>query len=180
METTPKKRNPPRRYSDDERATALAALESNGGNVEKTHRDTGIPAQTIRQWAGKNGRGVHSDVTRLSSEKKLELSDLFENVVRSVIPGLSEAATEATFKDRTIGIGVLVDKMQLLRGAPTVIQRNQTELPDDDPSNLTIEQLREELAKAERFAGGAGETQTRVGGSMAEEVPGIALSTRAG
>ncbi len=40
-----------RRYSDQEKAEALAALDANGGNLLKTSEQIGIPRQTIQEWA---------------------------------------------------------------------------------------------------------------------------------
>lgn len=51
---------PRRRYSDSERAEALAALAANAGNRAKTARQLGIPRQTLAEWvaAGELAPGV--------------------------------------------------------------------------------------------------------------------------
>jgi transcriptional regulator of acetoin/glycerol metabolism len=35
------------RYSDEQRAAVLAALDANNGNLSKTARDTGVPKSTL-------------------------------------------------------------------------------------------------------------------------------------
>jgi hypothetical protein len=41
-----------RMYSDEEKASALAALAANGGNALLTAQQTGVPRTTLRKWAG--------------------------------------------------------------------------------------------------------------------------------
>src|SRR5690606_36911180 len=38
------------KYTDAQRAEALAALQANGGNLSATSRATGIPIRTIARW----------------------------------------------------------------------------------------------------------------------------------
>jgi transposase-like protein len=44
---------PPTKYSEEEKQAALKAYEEHGG--AKAAKQTGIPASTIRKWAGKSG-----------------------------------------------------------------------------------------------------------------------------
>lgn len=53
------KRNP-KRYTEEEKATALEALNLAGGNVARAARETGIYANTLREWA--QGRNVSPGV----------------------------------------------------------------------------------------------------------------------
>jgi len=55
------------RYSDEERADALLALEANGGNLSRTARQMGIPRATLRLWAQGN---VVPAVTDICQAKK--------------------------------------------------------------------------------------------------------------
>ena len=41
-----------RSYSDAERAEALAVLDANAGNVERTARHLGLPRKTLEGWDG--------------------------------------------------------------------------------------------------------------------------------
>lgn len=109
-----------RRYSDNERATALAILDANEGNVNKTAKETGIPRKTLSEW--NNGR-IHSEVAEIRQDKKADLSDMFEDAARKY---LSHAIQEKVI-EKTVGASAIVaaatatDKMRLLRGLPTEI-----------------------------------------------------------
>jgi transposase len=108
-----------RRYTDEDRANALAALAANGGSIALTARQLNIPPQTLRQWA----RGArHPEATQMSDEKKLPLADAFEALSRQLLDGITPEKIKRTgVKDLATSAGIAVDKMQLLRGEPTEI-----------------------------------------------------------
>src|SRR5258705_3268068 len=60
-------------YSRDYKAEVLALVVANGGNVQQTARETGIPHQTIRSWLESNR---YSD---FQSQKQLDLAQKHEN-----------------------------------------------------------------------------------------------------
>ena len=62
-----------RNYSDREKGTALAALDSHLGNVEGTARELGIPGSTLEQWA--KGQGVNSEAEAYRRRTSVELAD---------------------------------------------------------------------------------------------------------
>jgi len=104
---------PKRRYTDADKAEALAMLVANGGNAEKTARDTGIPRKTIYNWS-KDNPPVPA---KIGQEKKEALSDLFERVSRKYLDhSLEEGPLNKTSgKDAVLAAAVAADKMQLLR-----------------------------------------------------------------
>lgn len=108
-----------RRYSDEDKATALAALDANGGNVLKTARALKIPHKTLDEWA--KGRNQVPEVADLRNEKKGELSARYEAVIHELVDVLADKRANASLKDVATAIGILTDKMQLLRGRPTAI-----------------------------------------------------------
>lgn len=104
-----------RKYTDDERAAAMALLESFGGNVAKTARQSGFPENTIRNW--RDGKGMVPP--EVVANKKDDLADLFE---REAIGALGMAAAKresASYRDLVTGAAIAADKIQLLRGEPT-------------------------------------------------------------
>lgn len=109
-----------RQYSDNDKATALAVLDANGGNVSKTARETKIPPSTITEW--RDGR-IHEDVTEIREVKRSELSDLFEAIAYKYLTRASDdtAIKSTTGKDAIIAAATATDKMRLLRGLPTEI-----------------------------------------------------------
>jgi transposase-like protein len=117
-----------RSYSDDERASALAALDANGGDVAHTARQIGIPRKTISEWA--NGR-VHPDVANARLEKKECLADRLEVVARQLVDLIPEKAKDAELREVAVAFGIAVDKMRLLREQPTTISRS-ADLTDEE------------------------------------------------
>jgi hypothetical protein len=61
------------RYSDDQRAAAMAAYKANGNNLRKTARETGIPKGTLEYWARGDDANPVSD--ELQTNKNTELVD---------------------------------------------------------------------------------------------------------
>lgn len=57
-----------RTYSDSDKATYLAALDANGGNISLTAKQTGVPRNTLSDWA--KGRNLNAEVTDLRHLKK--------------------------------------------------------------------------------------------------------------
>ena len=114
-----RKRAEKRQYSDSDKATALAALDANGGNVSGTARQLSIPAKTIENWA--KSRGVHPAVAKMGEVKKRELADKLEELAHQIIDAAPDKIEKAGLKDSMIAAGTAIDKMQLLRGKPTAI-----------------------------------------------------------
>jgi transposase-like protein len=116
-----------RRYSDDDRANALAALAANGGSVPITAARLGIPYRTLKQWADGHR---HPESAQLSNEKKGALADALRGIAWLALDLLPDKLTKATAKDTATTLGIALDKAQLLDGDPTSIVRNE-ELSDD-------------------------------------------------
>jgi transposase-like protein len=72
---------PKRRYSDDDRANAIAALAANGGFVKTTARQLGIPAKTLENWS-KGTR--HPEAANMGDIKKKHLADALGRLTLSV------------------------------------------------------------------------------------------------
>lgn len=112
-----------RRYTDDDRATALAVLQSNGGNLSRTARETGISQSTIRGWRD----DPHPDLAELRDQKRETLSELWENIARAYIArALDAAAVKDTGAQSAVTVAAIAtDKLQLLQGKPTEINRHE-------------------------------------------------------
>lgn len=120
-----------RDYSDSERATALAALDANGGNVAATARTLQIPRSTLQEWA--NGR-VNSEVTELRQEKKRDLAERLEDIAHELVDALPDKIGRANLQQTATTLGIVIDKMQLLKGEPTNIQQDYGDLTDEERS----------------------------------------------
>lgn len=132
-----------RRYSDDDRANALAAVAANGGNVELTAAQLGIPESTLRSWV-KGDR--HPEAAHLCDEKKGPLADHLEAIAWRLADVLPDKLPAAGLQQVATSLGIVIDKMQLLREKPTGIHR--TEGGDDDLRDLTDAELDRRLRAA--------------------------------
>lgn len=102
-----------RKFSDDERATILAALAANGGNVAKTAAETGVSERTIRSW--KNGER-HPEAAQMCELKKGPLADQFEELAYRLLGVAVRKLDGLNAKDAIIAAATATDKMRLLRG----------------------------------------------------------------
>ncbi len=127
---------PKRRYSEDDKATTLAVLQSCNGNVTRTARETGIPAATISKW--RDGKHINESVTEMCDIKKGELKDRFEVIAHSLVDAIPGAIAGANLQQITTSLAIAIDKMLLLKGQPTAITNT---------SNLTDQQRAERAAE---------------------------------
>ncbi len=108
-----------RRYSDEERAAAVAAMAAYP-SVNQAAKSLGIPRATLESWA----KGIiHPEAARDSASKKGPLADAVEAIARQIADALPGKVPDADLKDAAVAFGVLVDKMQILRGKPTEITK---------------------------------------------------------
>ncbi len=112
-----------RQYSDNDKATFLAALDANGGNLSKTCRLLKIPRQTLQDWAA--GRKISSDVPEMRQVKKEELAEKLEELAHALVEGIHRRVKDGvldpqvSLRDAATSLGIVIDKMQLLKGQPT-------------------------------------------------------------
>lgn len=126
-----------RQYSDRDKASALAALDLNEGNVSRTSKQIGIPRKTLEQWAAH--RHLSADVADLRQEKKAELSVIIEDAVREMIGASSAKLEGANFQQLWTSIGIGIDKRQILQGEPTSINKDVTEHSNEERANRILE-----------------------------------------
>ncbi|NJL03082.1 MAG: transposase [Spirulinaceae cyanobacterium SM2_1_0] len=107
-----------RKYSDQEKAGALAVLDANSGDVRKTARILGIPYTTLREWCI---TGPHNDVAELRKHKKIDLAQRLEQIARELTYALPYKIKAANLQQTATSMAIAIDKMQLLRGQPTSI-----------------------------------------------------------
>lgn len=107
-----------RRYSDQERAEAMVVLTANGGNLAATATAIGIPYRTLRHWAAGDR---HPEAIRMAREKQQPLADRLEEVVAMLAEGMDDPLKieKAPLNQIAVALGILVDKIRLLRAVPT-------------------------------------------------------------
>ena len=127
-----------RQYTDDDRAAALAALDVNGGNVAKTARDLQVPRVTLIEW--RDGR-VSDAVSDIRQVKKEALHDRLEMIAHSLVDAAPDKLRDASLQQVFTSLGIAVDKMQLLRNAPTAITETRNPGTPEERLQRLIESL---------------------------------------
>lgn len=131
-----------RQYSDNDKALALATLDANQGNVQATAKILRIPESTLTDWS--NNRGVNPEVTEIRDIKKRELADKLEEVAHALTGNIltraeSELSILVPMKDIATSLGIVVDKMQILKGQPTAINKDVSEHTNEERAARILE-----------------------------------------
>lgn len=133
-----------RRYTNNERATAVAAVSANNGSVNETARKLGIPETSLRQWC--SGQR-HPELQPLSEQKKLELADQFGQLAELLLGVVRKKADQLDAKSAAIAAAVCIDKALLLQGQATSISESRTTTEAADRLAL----LREHYGRAQEI-----------------------------
>jgi transposase-like protein len=110
-----------RRYTDEERATAILFLESEGypeqiGALTRVARRLQIPHQTLSKWA----RGVQNPPPpQMAQEKRRDLIDLLRDEAYAIVGEMGTTREDADYRTLGTVLGIVIDKLQLLEGKPT-------------------------------------------------------------
>lgn len=111
------------RYTDEQRAEAVVLLRASGypdrkGALQALSDKLGIPGTTIRRWYEAVSNPPPDEIV---AEKKRDIADMLEDEVYAVLGVLPEKRLDADYRALVTAIGIMVDKMRLLRGLPTEI-----------------------------------------------------------
>ena len=112
------------KYSAKTKAEALAVVDSCDGNVSEAARETSLPVMTLHDW--KNGKGIDEEVRKLRKQKKEDLADIYEVMIRKGQELLYESMGGAKFGELSLAICQWNDKMNNARGKPDRIIENRT------------------------------------------------------
>jgi hypothetical protein len=111
-----------------------------------------IHPRTLSRWA--NGE-QNPPPDQMVSEKKIELTDYIDEEIQKALGAMNDVRHEASYRDLIVGLGVLIDKKQLLSGEPTSINEERSD---------TRERLRSKLdSLATRHGAGNVLNLTRTG-----------------
>ncbi len=131
-----------RGYPDDFKATVLAAIEANGGDVRKVADALNVPYTTVYEWWSRADADlVSSEIRR---KRRGDLLDGMEELaarVCGVFP--DEYRANTNFQQLAVGLGVIVEKIMLLRqaGAPPAADPNAPARTAVDLTALTPAEL---------------------------------------
>src|SRR5262249_16637663 len=124
-----------RRYTDEERAAALAALHANAGNLQRTAHQVGVPETTLRHWATGDR---HPEAAQMGDQKRGPMADAFDAIAWKLLDALPDKIGTASLAQAATALGIAVDKGRLLRGLPTDIPGEPNPL---DLTKLSDEEL---------------------------------------
>jgi len=153
-----------RKYSDREKAEALAVYDTCRGNLTEAARITGIPDSTLSCWV--NGtNGMNDDIPNLRDFKKLDLADKLDTIAHQCAGLLPERLPDANVREIVGAMGQSIEKSQLLRGKPTEITETvnnvaevirafvlKAAVMDNIPAEQAAIQLYPELKQVEAYA----------------------------
>lgn len=111
------------RYTDEQRAEAVALLQAAGypnekGALTKTANQLGIPARTISRWFnGENNPPPDKTVT----EKTFDLREAIRGELQAVLEAMPDKRENANYRDLVTAAGILTDKLTRLDGNATEI-----------------------------------------------------------
>lgn len=142
-----------RRYSDEDRAEALAALAANAGNVERTAAALGIPRTTLLHWAAGTR---HPEASQMGQEKKGDMAAALEAVAWKLLDAIPGKIDDAPLNQTSVAMGIAIDKARLLRNQPT-------EITQHDFGDLTEEEIDRRIAELEARIAAAQGGEGKVG-----------------
>lgn len=97
------------RYTDSDRAAALAVLQANAGNMARTARETGVPRVTLLGWARDVDR--QSRTADLAERKRVDLADIIRAELDAIFGAMEAKRGEASYRELATAAGILVDKL---------------------------------------------------------------------
>lgn len=143
-------------YTDDERATYVAMLVAEGyperrGALKKVAAFVGCHPNVLRRW----WKGTNNPPpTKLVAQKKADIATRIEEVLHHILDLLPGALETAEPRDLIIGLGVAVDKLQLLHGKPTERVEEHLTVADSRERLAQLLDRRAAAYRAERDTGG--------------------------
>lgn len=129
-----------RQYTEDEKATALTFVAAMDGNVAGAAKKLKMPRVTLMKWV--KGRGVNSAVLQKEQVKKEHLADLWEYEARAALEEAKLARDDARYGELILGGATATDKMRLIRGEPTAINKHEHAIPGEDAILAAAEEIR--------------------------------------
>jgi len=106
-----------RDYPEELKAAVIAAIKANGGNVLATSKLFNIPRDTVNYWWRNSDRFVEIEQTSAGN-----LADKLENIAHQAADSIADHDLSiVSYRDKGAVLSTVIDKMQLLRGLPTLI-----------------------------------------------------------
>ena len=131
-----------RTYSDSDRAAALAVLDAEGGlekhgALARAAKAARVPPKTLAEWA--SGR-VSQEVAGEKEEIKAALYDRLETLAEEIVGMMvrrvredeqADPKTRIPFNTAAVAVGVIVDKMEVLKRIPAAVPAGAASAADE-------------------------------------------------
>ncbi len=129
-----------RKWTDQDRLSALAVLASCGGNLEQASRETGVPPRTLAFWRDRPASGQ----TRAALPIRQELmAQAFERLIWRLLRQSKGKMKEAKLPAVLNGVAVLFDRLKTLRDGSQSGAVNAAATGGLDLSKLSSDELRD-------------------------------------
>jgi len=117
-------------YSERDRAAALAALETNDGNLTRTARQLNISTSTLRRWRNAQTDPANTGPLKKATQDALpearqNIADRLREFVHAALDLAPDKLSEANLQQTFTAVGISLDKAQLLDGKPTEIAQHE-------------------------------------------------------
>lgn len=137
-------------YSPTFKATAVAKLYAEGypekpGALRAMAKELGVTHPTLSRWAS---GGKSAPDAELIKQSVFAMQTTIERELENILTSMEGVRAKADYKTLAIAFGILVDKYQLIRGAPTSRSVRMTE----DLADRSNEDLEKIIADAEDMA----------------------------
>lgn len=124
-------------YSEHDRAAALAALETNNGNLTRTAKQLGMSDRTLRRWRDEHNNpgetaSLKTATTAALPAARASIAQRLQDFIHQALDIAPDKLNDASLQHLFVAIGVSVDKAQLLEGRPTNIGEVRDALSDDE------------------------------------------------
>lgn len=131
-----------RRYTDEERASLMVMLQSEGypgkvGALQKVAEYAAISPDVLRRW-WKGTQNPPPD--KLVVHKKIDLKEAINEELTAIFKEMKSARSSADYRELGTVAGILFDKKQLLEDKPT------ERIAHEHSGQLTIDERRQRIA----------------------------------
>jgi len=127
-------------YSDEDKEIALATVDLCAGNVFRAALACNIPRKTLEGWVKSRDEELDLNLAARLDKRRGDLATKMEYILHSALDSMLAKLPKATFSQTAVGIGILTDKIRLLRGQGLepdpatelckLLGINRTELPE--------------------------------------------------
>lgn len=138
-------------YSDKDIQKALVFMENNinpntgNPNYSAARKKLGMSRTTLkRMWDEKHSE----DGEQIRALKKEEFIKKAWAEILAGLQAMADKRNSANYKEVATSVGILIDKVQLLKGEPTVIAKNENKNDNTERfEHLSDEELKEEIKR---------------------------------